>query len=91
MRRLFAGLALAALAACAGPTIDAAGSCRDLCKSAGAGGFSVESDANEVTCICAGGTITDAACHSMCAGVGKGNSRTAKSMTATTDNVCQCT
>lgn len=90
----FACLSLAALVACSSDDAasgkSAADSCKDMCTSAGFTSSRVDEQPNETNCFCTGsGTITPAACTSMCSGLGKAKSQpfTSNSPTA---NACQC-
>lgn len=79
-----------AFTACGGGK-DATSSCKDLCTTAGFTSSRVDTQPKEVNCFCSGGTgtVTAAACTSMCTGVGKAKSQVFGQSAGASD-ACQC-
>lgn len=72
---------------------DPTSSCKDLCTGAGFSSSRVDVQSNETNCFCSGGTgtVTDAACTTMCKGSGKSKAQTFKAdKNAANMDSCQC-
>lgn len=86
-------LSMALISACGGAAKTPASACTDMCTTSGFTGGTVDVQAKETNCFCAGGsgTVSASICSTMCSAAGKGAGQAFKSgASATAPNSCQC-